>query len=140
MAPAKSGDTVKVNYTGKTDDGAVFDTSNQRGPLEFKIGEGRVIPDFEKAIIGMEPGESKTVRIPAENAYGPRRDDMVMVVDKKDVPKEIYPQVNERLQIKQSDGKTYAVTVTEVTENKITLDANHPLAGRDLTVDIPAGT
>jgi peptidylprolyl isomerase len=136
MAQAKTGDTVKVHYTGKLDDGTIFDTSADREPLEFTIGERNLIPDFEQAVVGMEPGESKSIEIAAENAYGPHNKDMVMVVERKDIPEELDPQVNQRLQVQQQSGQSFVVTVTAVSEESITLDGNHPLAGKDLTFDI----
>ncbi len=136
MAQAATGDTVKVHYTGKLDDGTVFDTSVESEPLQFKIGEGQLIPDFEKAVIGMEPGESKTFQVASDNAYGPHHEEMVMVVDRKDVPENLDPQPDQKLQIRQQDGNAFVVTVTDVSENNITLDGNHPLAGKDLTFDI----
>ena len=136
MAQAKTGDTVKVHYTGKLDDGTVFDTSADREPMQFKIGEGQLIPDFEQAVVGMNPGDSKTVQIPSDKAYGPHHEEMVMVVDRKEFPEDLAPQVDQRLQVNQQDGQTFAVMVTDVSESKVTLDANHPLAGKDLTFDI----
>ena len=136
MAQAKNGDTVKVHYTGKLDDGTVFDTSADREPLQFKIGEGQLIPDFEQAVIGMNPGDSKTVQIPSDKAYGPHHEEMVMEVDRSQFPEGLEPKVDQRLQVQQPDGQAYAVTVTDVSEAKVTLDANHPLAGKDLTFDI----
>lgn len=136
MAQAKNGDTVKVHYTGKLDDGTVFDTSNNREPLQFTIGEGQLIPDFEQAVVGMNPGESKTIQIPSENAYGPHHEEMVMEVDRSQFPADLEPKVDQRLQVRQQDGQEFAVTVTDVTEAKVTLDGNHPLAGKDLTFDI----
>ncbi|HID72290.1 MAG TPA: peptidylprolyl isomerase [Thermoplasmata archaeon] len=136
MTQAKDGDTVRVHYTGKLEDGSVFDTSRGGEPLEFTIGAGQIIPGFEKAIIGMEPGNSKTIKIPSEEAYGPRREDMMVVVEKSQFPEDIKPVVGQELQIRQGDGLAIPVTVVEVTESKVTLDANHPLAGKDLTFDI----
>ena len=136
MAQAKTGDTVKVHYTGKLDDGTVFDTSADREPLQFTVGEGQIIPDFEQAIVGMNPGESKTIQIPSDKAYGPHHEEMVMVVDRNEFPKDLEPKVDQRLQVRQSDGQVFAVTVTAVSESKVTLDGNHPLAGKDLTFDI----
>ena len=136
MSQAKNGDTVKVHYTGKLDDNSVFDTSADREPLEFTIGDGRLIPDFEQAVIGMSPGESKTIQVPSANAYGPHHEEMVMVVDRKDFPPDLEPRVDQRLEVRQQDGQAFAVTVTDVSETKVTLDANHPLAGKDLTFDI----
>ena len=136
MAQAKPGDTVKVHYTGRLDDDTIFDTSANREPLQFTIGEGQIIPDFEQAIIGMNPGDSKTIQIQSDNAYGPHREEMVMVVDRKEFPEGLEPKVDQRLQVRQSDGQEYAVTVTAVSESQVTLDGNHPLAGKDLTFDI----
>ena len=136
MSQAKNGDTVKVHYTGKLDDETVFDTSADREPLEFTIGGGRLIPDFEQAIIGMSPGESKTIQVLSANAYGPHHEEMVMEFDRKEFPPDLEPKVDQRLEVRQQDGQTFAVTVTEVSETKVTLDGNHPLAGKDLTFDI----
>jgi len=136
MAQAKTGDTVIVHYTGKLDDGTVFDTSADREPLEFKIGEKQLIPDFEQAVIGMEPGESKSIQIVSENAYGPHHEEMVMVVERKDIPEGLNPQVDQRLQVQQQSGQSFVVTVTAVSEASVTMDGNHPLAGKDLSFDI----
>lgn len=136
MAKVQDGDLVKVHYTGKLEDGTVFDRSDENKPLQFVIGEGKIIPGFEEAVIGMEPGESKTVTIPAEKAYGPHQDKMVMTIDRKAVPENIDPMVDQTLQVRQKDGRTFNVKVTGVSEESVTLDANHPLAGKDLTFDI----
>jgi len=136
MAQAKTGDTVKVHYTGKLDDGTVFDTSVEREPMQFKIGEGQLIQDFEQAVVGMNPGESKTVQIPSDNAYGPHHEEMILVVNRSEFPADMAPQVDQKLQVRQQDGGDFVVTVTDVTESKVTLDGNHPLAGKDLTFDI----
>ncbi|HEX30313.1 TPA: peptidylprolyl isomerase [Candidatus Poribacteria bacterium] len=136
MAQAKRGDTVKVHYTGKLEDGTVFDTSLDRPPLQFTIGEGRLIPGFEEAVIGMSPGESKTVKVPADRAFGPHYEEMVLVVDRAEFPEHIDPEIGQQLQISQMDGRTIIVTVTDVSESTVTLDANHPLAGKDLIFDI----
>ena len=136
MAQAKTGDTVKVHYTGKLDDDTIFDSSEGREPLQFTIGEGRLIPDFEQAVVGMEPGETKTIQIPPDRAYGPHLEEMVMVVDRHDIPEELKPEVNQRLQVQQADGQMFVVTVTSVSESSVTLDSNHPLAGKDLTFNI----
>ncbi len=136
MAQAKTGDTVKVHYTGKMDDGTVFDTSAEGEPLQFKIGEGQLIVDFEQAVVGMNPGESKTVQIPSDRAYGPHHAEIVLAVDRSYFPNDMEPKVDQRLQMQQQDGQSFALTVTDVSETKVTLDANHPLAGKDLTFDI----
>ena len=136
MAQAKKGDTVKVHYTGKLDDGTVFDSSLKREPLQFTIGEGQLIPDFEEGVVGLSPDESKTVNIPADKAYGPHHDEMIMEVSREQFPKDLEPRVDQRLQVSQPDGQSFVVLVTEVSETSVTLDGNHPLAGKDLTFDI----
>ncbi len=136
MAEARTSDTVRVHYTGRLEDGTVFDSSLQREPLEFTLGEGQVIPGFETGVMGMAPGESKTIEIDAENAYGPYRDDMLLAVDRGQFPENIEPAVGQRLQIRQPDGETMLVTVSEVGDSQVTLDANHPLAGKSLIFDV----
>jgi peptidylprolyl isomerase len=136
MTQAKKGDKVKVHYTGKLEDGTVFSSSPQEEPLQFTIGEGQILPGFEEALIGMNPGESKTVQIGPENGYGPRLEELVVVIDRERLPNQMDPALGERLQIRQTDGRTIAVTVTDVSPSTVTLDANHPLAGKDLTFDI----
>ena len=136
MAQAKQGDTVNVHYTGKLDNGTVFDSSVGRDPLQFTVGEGMVIPGFEEAVVEMTPGDSKTVKIPSHQAYGPRRDEMVVVVERNQFPPDLEPEVGEQLEMRQADGQAFVVTVADVTDANVTLDANHPLAGEDLTFDI----
>lgn len=136
MAQAKTNDTVRVHYTGRLEDGTVFDSSREREPLEFTIGEGQVIPGFENGVIGMNPGETKTLEISAESAYGPYRDDMLLDVSRDQFPDTIQPTVGQRLQLRQPDGQTMLVTVSEVRDEDVTLDANHPLAGKDLIFDV----
>jgi peptidylprolyl isomerase len=133
---AKEGDTVKVHYTGKLEDGTVFDSSQEREPLEFTIGSGDIIAGFERAVIGMSPGDSTTERIPAKEAYGPRQEGMVMELGREDVPAEISPEVGQQLQIRQEDGQAVPVMITEVSDGAVLLDANHPLAGETLVFDI----
>ena len=136
MAQAKHGDTVDVSYTGKLHDGTVFDTSIERGPLRIKIGEEQVIPGFERAIVGMEPGECKTITVPADEAYGPYRNELVALVDRAKFPETLQPEVGQELTVRQADGELFEVAVVEVSESSVVLDANHPLAGKDLTFDI----
>ncbi len=136
MAQAKQGDKVKVHYTGKLDDGTVFDSSKEREPLEFAIGDKKVIPGFEEAVIGMDIGEKKTVKLEAEKAYGPYKKELVMVVEKKQLPQDMKPEVGQQLQIKQEKNPPIIVTITKVSDNDVTLDANHPLAGKDLTFEV----
>ena len=135
MPKAKQGDTVQVHYTGKLVDGTIFDTSVQRGPVQFTIGNGQVIAGFEQAILGMNTGESKTVKIPTELAYGPRRDDMFVTVNRDQLPTGLDPQAGQRLEITQMDNKVLLVTVTNINDTTVTLDANHPLAGKELIFD-----
>lgn len=136
MAQAKQGDTVKVHYTGKLEDGKVFDTSSGREPLSFTIGEGNVIEGFESGIVGMGVGEKKTLNISPDAAYGNRNDELVAVVEKENIPEDIDVSVGQQLQVRQPDGQTINVSVTDVSEENVTLDANHPLAGRDLVFDV----
>ena len=136
MTQAKVGDTVRVHYTGKLVDGTIFDSSSNRDPLEFAIGSGGIIPGFEEAVIGMNPGDSKTTHIPADQAYGPHRQEMVLVVEREQIPPDIDLQVGQQLQLRQENGYALPVIVTEVEEAQVTLDANHPLAGEDLIFDI----
>jgi FKBP-type peptidyl-prolyl cis-trans isomerase 2 len=136
MSQAKAGDTVKVHYTGKLTDGTVFDTSTNREPLQFTLEAGQIIPGFEQAVVGMSPGESKTEKIPMDKAYGPHRDEMVLEVGREKMPPDLQPQVGQQLQVQQPNGQAVPVIVTDVTDSTIRLDANHPLAGQDLTFDI----
>ena len=136
MGQAKSGDTVKIHYIGKLSDGTVFDSSVNREPLEFTLSQGQVIPGFDQAVVGMNLGETKTETIPMDQAYGPYREDMVLEISKQQMPQDLQPEVGQQLQIQQPDGQTIPVMVTEVTDSTVTLDANHPLAGEDLTFEI----
>lgn len=136
MEQAKNGDIVKVHYTGKFDDDIIFDTSEGREPLQFKIGENTVIPGFEQAVVGMNPGDVKTVKLASEEAYGPHRDELVMDVPREKVPPAVNPKMGDILQVQLSNGQMSYALVTEVNEETLVLDANHPLAGRDLVFDI----
>ena len=129
----EDGSTVKVHYTGTLDDGTVFDTSVEREPLEFTLGEGKVIPGFEAAVKDMDVGQSKTVTIPAEEAYGKHRSDLLVPIEREHLPEGLEPEVGQRLQMQQASGKMSIVTITDVAEKTITIDANHPMAGKDLT-------
>lgn len=134
---AKAGDTVQVNYTGKLADGTVFDSSVGGQPLQFTLGSGQVIPGFDKAVTGMRVGEKKTVTILAADAYGQRRDDLVAEVSRSQLPGDMAPKVGMQLQTTAKDGSTMVVTIIKVTDNtSVTIDANHPLAGKDLTFDL----
>lgn len=136
MSEAKEGDTVSIHYTGRLDDGTVFDTSEDREPLEFTLGEGKVIPGFESAVLGMEEGETKTTTIPSDDAYGDRRDDLVLDVPEEQLPEDLEPEVGQTLQMRAGDGQTFQVVVTDIGDQSVEVDANHPLAGKDLTFDI----
>lgn len=136
LTQAKMGDQVAVHYTGKLDDGTVFDSSEGNEPLQFAIGEGQLIPGFEQAVVGMSPGESKTATIPADEAYGTYHPEMVLVVEREQMPSELPVSVGLQLQIQQQGGQTIPVIVTDVSGAQVTLDANHPLAGEDLTFEI----
>ena len=136
MLQAKNGDIVKVNYTGKFEDGTVFDSSDDKGPLQFTLGSGQIIPGFEEAIIGMNSGETRTIIISADKAYGPYQKEMILEVDRSQFPPDINLTVGEQLELSQPDDQVIVVTITNVAESTVTLDANHPLAGKDLTFDI----
>ncbi|MDZ7660631.1 peptidylprolyl isomerase [Fodinibius sp.] len=138
MSKVKDGDTVKVHYTGTlTEEGTVFDSSQDREPLEFTLGEGKLIPGFEKAVVGMEEGDETTVEIESGDAYGQRREDLELEVAKSDLPDNIDPEVGMQLQMQQQEnGQAIPVQITAVEDELVKLDANHPLAGKDLTFDI----
>jgi peptidylprolyl isomerase len=136
MRQAKQGDTVKIHYTGKLEDETVFDSSVNREPLQFTIGAGKIIPGVEQGIIGMSPGESKTVKVSSDEAYGPHRPELVEEIERKKLPNYLKLQAGKMLQIQQPNGQTIRVLITNVTESKVTLDGNHPLAGKELIFDI----
>lgn len=136
MAQARDNDTVKVHYTGKLEDGTVFDSSVDRDPIQFTIGAGQVIAGFERAVTGMEPGETKTATLAPDEAYGPRREEMVSVVDRSQLPDDLELRPGQQLAVKQQDGRQFTVTVTELTDSTVTVDANHALAGKRLTFDL----
>ncbi len=130
------GSVVKVHYTGTLEDGTVFDTSVGREPLEFTMGTGAMIPGFENAVKGMKLGQKKTVTIPSDEAYGAHRDDMALVIERDKMPEGLNPEVGQQLQMQDSGGRATQVIVTEVTKTTVTIDANHPLAGKDLIFEI----
>jgi peptidylprolyl isomerase len=136
MRQAKQGDSVKVHYTGKMDNGTKFDTSRGGDPLEFTIGEGKIIPGFEEIVVGMTQGDTKTATVPSDKAYGPRRDDRIITVDRDQVPEGMSPKVGQQVQMHGKGGESIPAMITGVTEKLVTLDANHPLAGKDLTFTI----
>lgn len=133
---AKVGDSVQVHYTGTLEDGTVFDSSEGRDPLEFVVGSGQVIPGLDKAVRGMEVGEKKIVTTPAEEAYGPHRDEQVVEISREKLPSDLTPEVGQQLVITQSDGMEIVVVIISVSGDAVTIDANHPLAGKDLVFEI----
>jgi peptidylprolyl isomerase len=135
-AQAQSGDTVKVHYTGKLADNSVFDSSRGSEPLEFTIGASEVIPGFEQAVVGMQLGETRTTTIPSNMAYGDYDEEMLLEIERAQLPVDVAPTVGQQYQLVDPDGQAMVVTVTEVSGDTVTLDANHPLAGQDLTFDL----
>jgi FKBP-type peptidyl-prolyl cis-trans isomerase 2 len=136
MATAKTGDTVKVHYTGKLDNGDVFDSSANADPLQFTIGAKQMIPAFEEAMIDMAVGEKKTIEIPADGAYGQRSDKMMQTVERGMLPDDIELKVGLQLTAQDPEGQPFVVTVAKFDDENVTLDGNHPLAGEDLTFDV----
>jgi len=136
MSTAKTGDTVKVHYTGRLDDDTVFDTSRGKSPLKFTIGEGNLIKGFEKGLIGMEVGEKKNLVIPPEEAYGQNDEKLTTKVSRSHLPDSVQPAIGMQLQVKQKDGSIFMVWITGMDEETVTLDANHPLAGKTLKFDV----
>ena len=136
MTEAKAGDTVRIHYTGTLNDGSTFDSSEGRQPLEFTVGSGEIIAGLDAALPGMAVGETKTVDVAAEDAYGMPDPAARQAVPRADIPAEIPLDLGTRLQVQTPQGQVMPVTVVEVTESEVVLDANHPLAGRDLTFAI----
>ena len=137
MDQAKDKDKVKVHYTGKLEDGTVFDSSIEREPLEFTVGENQVIKGFDKGVVGMEIGDSKTLTIAPEDAYGLTREDMIVEVNKNQIPKDVDPSIGQKLKIQQPpNGEAVPVTIIGVAEDTVTIDANHPFDGKTLVFDV----
>lgn len=136
MTQAKKGDTVQIHYTGTLEDGTVFDSSEGREPLSFTVGSGQVIPGFEEAVIGMIADEKKNVTIPVDKAYGPRNDELIIEVPRNQVPPDINPEVGQKLQMQGPNNQMIVVEITGLTDEQVTLDANPPLAGKNLVFDI----
>jgi peptidylprolyl isomerase len=136
MVQTKSGDRVKIHYTGKLEDGTIFADSKKGEPLEFTLGAGQVIPGVDEAVHGMEPGQSKKVTIPSDKAYGPRREELTQDIPKDQLPEEMQPQVGQRMRVDQPNGEPMIVSITAVSDSNITIDANHPLAGKDLDFEL----
>ena len=136
MGRAKANDRVKVHYTGSLKDGTVFDSSVKRDPFEFTIGQSMVIPGFEDGVIGMNEGDTKMIAIPPDQAYGEYRGDLVGVIDRTRIPSNVNPEIGVVLQVRSPEGEMINVTVTDVTEAGVTLDMNHPLAGKELLFEV----
>ena len=136
MQEAKKGDKVKVHYHGKLISGETFDSSSGREPLEFEIGSGSVIKGFDEGVSGMKVGEKKTINIPVDEAYGERSEDMLIEFSKDRFPKDMEIKEGMQLMMSNGSGQNIPVIVTEVKDDAVILDANHPLAGEDLIFDI----
>lgn len=136
MSEAKKGDKVKVHYTGTLKDGTIFDSSENREPIEFELGAGMMIAGFDKAVHGMKVGNKVKAEIPSTEAYGPKNDEMIISVPKTQLPPDLTPEVGQQLSMQQPDGQSVPVVITNMDEENIELDANHPLAGKDLVFDI----
>lgn len=132
----EKGQKVKIHYTGTLDDGNKFDSSAGRDPLEFEMGAGMVIPGFETGVADMEVGEKKSIHIPAAEAYGEKRDELVMNFDRAQLPEDMEPEIGMMLQMQGPEGQPVPVTVTGVEEAHITIDANHQLAGQNLNFEL----
>ena len=135
MAQVKEGDTIKIHFTGRLEDGTFFDASEKSNPLEFTVGGGEVIPGLEQGVIGMNPGETKEIKIPMEQAYGSRREERVFEFDRKRAPEGFDPEIGQRLQMYRADGMPIMATVVGISEKSFTMDCNHPLAGKTLIFD-----
>ena len=136
MAKAKEGDRVKVNYSLTVDNKTVLENTKDMKPIEFKLNAGEALPGFEQAVIGMSPGETKSVEILPKEAYGERREELVMKVDRKELPEDLKPQVGQQLRLESEKHEPFIVTVTGVSESELIMDANHPLAGKNLNFEI----
>ncbi|MFT5668748.1 MAG: peptidylprolyl isomerase [Vicingaceae bacterium] len=136
MSQAEKGNTVKVHYTGTLSDETIFDSSREREPIEFTVGEGQMIAGFDAAVQGMKVGEAKKVTIPSAEAYGPKSEEAMVKVPKEQLPEGMNPEIGMQLEATGEDGKSQVLVVAEVMETEVVLDANHPLAGKDLVFDI----
>ena len=136
MTQAKPGDTLHLHYKGTLEDGAVFDSSEGRDPLAFELGSGQIIPGLDAGVTGMAVGEKRSVRIEPADAYGEHHPDRIQTVDRANVPDNIPTDPGTQLQVKTQSGETLSVVVVESTDDKLVLDANHPLAGQTLTFDV----
>ncbi|HLS11993.1 MAG TPA: peptidylprolyl isomerase [Flavobacteriaceae bacterium] len=136
MSQVKKNDKIKVHYTGKLNNGEIFDSSVDREPLEFQVGQGQIIPGFENGVLDMKLNEKKTLVIPSEEAYGEPREDLIHEIAKEHLPQEMEPEVGMGLVSRSPEGQEIPLIVKEVKEDSIVVDANHPLAGKELTFEI----
>jgi peptidylprolyl isomerase len=136
MPTAKPGDVVRIHYEVRLRDGELFEKTSERQPLEFRIGDNRLLPAFEEAVVGMQLGDEKIAEVPSGQAFGPRKKNCIFKVDQRDLPNEIVLSIGQQLQIPRPKNRPIVVTVTEISEDYVTLDANHPLAGKDLVFEI----
>ncbi len=136
MAKVKEGDKVKVNYTLTLDNNTVIEKTDETNPFEFTLNTEKIIPGFEQAVIGMSPGESKAVKIPSKEAYGEHHEELVMNVARKDLPEDSDPQVGQQFRLESDKHQPFIVTVTGSSESEVIMDANHPLAGKNLNFEI----
>lgn len=136
MSEVKKGDKVKVHYTGKLTDETIFDSSREREPIEFTVGAGQMIEGFDNAVVGMKIGDTKVVEIPSDKAYGPKRDEAIITINKNQLGEGLDPQVGMQLEATQPDGRKQILVIQEVKGEEIVLDGNHPLAGKELIFDI----
>ncbi len=136
MAKAQEGDIVKVYCAGRLTDGREFEIGSLLEPVELILGHRDMLPELEKAVIGMSPGESKMVIVPKDKGFGPRRDDLIQVIDRKDFPEGVRPKVGQQLRLPTDDYEVFNVRVTEVTDTHVVVDGNHPLAGEDVLFKI----
>jgi peptidylprolyl isomerase len=136
MQEAKSGNQVKVHYHGRLQDGTTFDSSEGRSPLEFEVGAGQVIKGFDDGVLGMKQGDKKTIHIRVEEAYGEKSEDMIIEFPKDQFPPDMKPEVGMQLNLRGQDGRNFPVVISEIKDDAVVLDGNHPLAGKDLIFDI----
>jgi len=133
---ARNDDTVTLHYTARLENGRVIGTTKGRSPLEVKIGSGKLILALEQGIVGMQIGETKTIRVPPEEGFGPKWEELMVQVDKGELPENVTPAIGEKMRVRNEDGSPVDVTIADINEDTVTLDANHPLAGETLTFDI----
>ncbi|MCM4163214.1 MULTISPECIES: peptidylprolyl isomerase [unclassified Arenibacter] len=136
MGRVKENDTVKVHYTGKLNNGQIFDSSLERDPIEVTLGQGQLIPGFEKELVNMEVNEKKTINVPKEEAYGDIMEELFHEINRKELPEDIKPEIGMMLMAKNPDGTENQLRITDVKEETIVIDANHVLAGQDLTFEL----